>query len=94
MEIASLARSTVLVLKKLFYDGPLTPGQISIRLKLAPRTVAHALRQLRKYNLCRRRPNFMDLRTPLYYVDTERLTELQIDLDRIRVADRIYFRFL
>jgi DNA-binding MarR family transcriptional regulator len=89
-----LAKSVILVLDKLVNEGPLTPRQIAKKSNLAPRTVAHALYQLRKYKLCKRRANFMDMRTPLYYANIERLTEYEIDVNKLRLEQRLYFRII
>lgn len=94
MKVASLAKSTIKVLDKLVSEGPLTPNQIAERSKIAPRTVAHALLQLRRYRLCKRRANLMDMRTPLYYADINRLSEYEIDLNQLRLEQRLYFRII
>ena len=86
-----LTKSSMRVLDKLVREGPLTPNEIATKSKLAPRTVAHALLQLRKYRLCRRRPNLLDMRMPLYYADIDRLSEFEIDINRLRIEQRLYF---
>ncbi|MGD9396422.1 MAG: hypothetical protein PVJ05_08350 [Candidatus Thorarchaeota archaeon] len=94
MKVASLAKSALLVLDKLVNEGPLTPRQIAKKSDLAPRTVAHALLQLRKYRLCKRRANLLDMRKPLYYANMDRLTEFDIDPNRLQFEQRLYFRIL
>lgn len=94
MKVASLAKSAIRVLDKLVSEGPLTPRQIAKRSDLPLRTVAHALLQLRKYHLCMRKANLMDMRMPLYYADMDRLTEFDIDLNQLRFDQRLYFRIL
>lgn len=92
MKVGSLPKSALKVLDRLVIEGPLTPNQIAKKSKLAPRTVAHALRQLRNYQLCKRRANLLDMRAPLYYANIDRLTEVDIDLNRLRVEQRLFFR--
>ncbi len=92
LKVAFLAKSAVNVLEKLVSEGPLTPNQITEKSNLAPRTVALALRQLRRYRLCKRRANFEDMRIPLYYADIDRITEFEIDLNQLRFEERLYFR--
>ena len=92
MKVGALAKSAIKVLDRLVREGPLSPNEIATRSKLASRTVAHALLQLRKYELCKRRPNLLDMRKPLYYADIDRLFEFEIDIDRLRVEQRLYFR--
>lgn len=92
LKIGSLAKSAIRVLDKLVCEGPLTPKQIVNKSNLAPRTVALALSQLRRYRLCKKQANLMDMRRPLYYANLDRLIEFDIDLDRLRFEQRLYFR--
>ncbi|KXH73025.1 MAG: hypothetical protein AM326_10825 [Candidatus Thorarchaeota archaeon SMTZ-45] len=94
LKVGTLARSAVLVLDRLVSEGPLTPNQLAKKSNLAPRTVAHALSQLRKYRLCKRQANLMDMRMPLYYANLDRLTEFEIDPNQLRFEQRLYFRIV
>ena len=64
-----LPYSALLVLDVLSHHGPMPPRDISLRANVPPRTVSFALRQLRKFDLCKRVPNLQDMRQPLYVVD-------------------------
>ena len=70
-----LSRSALIVLGHLSKNGPMTPKDIGIQAGLAPRTVSFALRKLIKKGLCRKVPNLIDMRKPLYYTDIKRIEE-------------------
>jgi DNA-binding MarR family transcriptional regulator len=67
----TITKSTLVVLEKLAKDGPLYPKEISDQVGLAPRTVTLALRNLLKLDLCKKVPNFADMRKPLYHADVK-----------------------
>ncbi|UCE09469.1 MAG: MarR family transcriptional regulator [Candidatus Thorarchaeota archaeon] len=94
MKPAKIPKSAVLVLDKLAKEGPLTPGELSIRVKIPIRTVSFALKLLRKSGLCKRRHNLHDMRQPLYYANRPRIDELEIDLNRWRAEQRRFFRIV
>jgi len=66
-----LPRSAYIVLSQLARDGPLCPVDISERARLAPRTVSYALRRLTSTRLCKKIPNLIDMRRPLYTPNLE-----------------------
>ena len=72
-----LTKSTLLVLDKLATEGPMCPQDIAKSSGLAMRTVTLALKTLQKGRLCRKMPNLMDMRKPLYHADSEKIRELQ-----------------
>ncbi|MBN2228744.1 MAG: MarR family transcriptional regulator [Candidatus Thorarchaeota archaeon] len=73
----NLTKSTLIVLDKLAQDGPMCPQEIASKSGLAMRTVTLALKTLQSGNFCKKVPNLMDMRKPLYHVDHERIMELQ-----------------
>jgi DNA-binding MarR family transcriptional regulator len=94
MKVGILAKSATCVLNKLVSEGPLTPNQLVKKSNLAPRTVASALSQLQRYQLCKKRANLMDMRRPLYYANLDRLTEFEIDPSQLRFDERLFFRLV
>ncbi|MFX1483552.1 MAG: MarR family transcriptional regulator [Promethearchaeota archaeon] len=76
-----LTKSTLLVLDKLDRDGPMSPQDLAESSGLAMRTVTLALKTLLMGKFCRRVPNLMDMRKPLYHADPERVRELRRDAD-------------
>jgi DNA-binding MarR family transcriptional regulator len=73
----NLTKSTLIVLDKLAKDGPMCPQEIATESGLAMRTVTLALKTLQSGNFCRKVPNLMDMRKPLYHADYEKIMELQ-----------------
>lgn len=73
-----LTKSTLLVLDKLDKDGPMSPQDLAESSGLAMRTVTLALKTLLSGKLCRRIPNLMDMRKPLYHADPEKVRELRL----------------
>ena len=78
-----LPRSAIIVLDRLADEGPMTPKDISHRVKLAPRTVSFALRKLMGQKLCRKIPNLQDMRQPLYQADSEKAKELRMKFEHV-----------
>jgi hypothetical protein len=73
----NLTKSTIIVLGKLANDGPMCPQEIADKSGLAMRTVTLALKTLQSGNFCRKVPNLMDMRKPLYHADYQKIIELQ-----------------
>ncbi|MHA2026996.1 MAG: MarR family transcriptional regulator [Candidatus Thorarchaeota archaeon] len=73
----NLTKSTLLVLDKLDRDGPMSPQELSKSSGLAMRTVTLALKTLLTGKFCRRIPNLMDMRKPLYHADSHKVEELR-----------------
>jgi len=73
----NLTKSTLIVLDELAKDGPMCPQEIANKSGLAMRTVTLALKTLQSGNFCRKVPNLMDMRKPLYHADYEKIMELQ-----------------
>jgi len=73
----NLTKSTLIVLDELAKDGPMCPQEIANKSGLAMRTVTLALKTLQSGNICRKVPNLMDMRKPLYHLDYEKIMELQ-----------------
>jgi len=73
----NLTKSTLIVLDKLDREGPMSPQDLAKSSGLAMRTVTLALKTLLLGKVCRRSPNLLDMRKPLYYVDTEKIRELR-----------------
>ena len=80
-----LPRSAVVILDKLSIEGPMSPKQISTRSKIPARTVSFALRSLVKEKLCKKVPNLMDMRQPMYHVNDDRVKDCSEHLDRLRI---------
>jgi DNA-binding MarR family transcriptional regulator len=75
--------SGIIVLQCLTKNGPMSPGQISIKEKLPLRTVSYALRKLLGWNLLRRIPNLHDMRKPLYGINSEKVKALKNSQDTL-----------
>jgi DNA-binding MarR family transcriptional regulator len=77
----NLTKSTLVVLDKLDRDGPMSPQELSKSSGLAMRTVTLALKTLLTGKFCRRIPNLMDMRKPLYHADPVKVEELRRNTD-------------
>jgi len=73
----NLTKSTLIVLEQLSTVGPMYPAEIAEKSGLAMRTVTLALKTLQSGHLCRKVPNLMDMRKPIYHIDQEKVNELQ-----------------
>jgi DNA-binding MarR family transcriptional regulator len=73
----NLTKSTLIVLDKLDKEGPMCPQDLAKKSGLAMRTVTLALKTLLTGKICRRTPNLLDMRKPLYHVDSEKIRELR-----------------
>ncbi len=70
----------------------MTPKQIAAESGLAPRTVTYALRELLEAKLCRKVPNFKDMRMPLYHADEQRVKEIRRNLETWKMQARQFMR--
>ena len=77
----NLTKSTLIVLDKLTIEGPMCPAEIAKKGGLAMRTVTLALKTLQSSQLCRKVPNLLDMRKPLYHADHEKVRELQRNVE-------------
>lgn len=87
-----LTRSTLVVLEKIAKDGPLHPKEISDQVGLAPRTVTLALKNLLKLDLCKKVPNFADMRKPLYRADVGAFKKLLEEMEILRSMSHLHLR--
>ncbi len=76
-----LTKSTLVVLDTLATDGPMSPQDLAKSSGLAMRTVTLALKTLLSGKFCRRIPNLMDMRKPLYHANQEKIRELRHNTD-------------
>jgi DNA-binding MarR family transcriptional regulator len=67
----SIPKSARIVLHSLATTGPMSPKEISRRSEIPLRTVSFALRKLTAQNLLRRIPNLLDMRQPLYNLQSK-----------------------
>jgi DNA-binding MarR family transcriptional regulator len=88
----NLTKSTLLVLEKLDKEGPMSPQDLAKSSGLAMRTVTLALKTLLIGKFCRRTPNLLDMRKPLYHVDAEKVRELRRNAEIMRVMARMHMR--
>ena len=94
MKIPSLPMSALVVLYQLARNGPMTPKQLRKNVKLSPRTVTNALKRLTDTHLCKRVANLYDMRQPLYHIDPDKVREMNIDFDFIRLMSTIHMKAL
>lgn len=87
-----IPRSAVVILDKLSNEGPMSPKQIATLSDIPARTVSFALRSLVKERLCKKVPNLMDMRQPLYHVNDERVKNCSAYLDRLRIELGVQLR--
>ncbi|MHA2425869.1 MAG: MarR family transcriptional regulator [Candidatus Thorarchaeota archaeon] len=92
MALSGLPISALIVLDKLQTKGPMTPKQIRSEVPLSPRPVSDALRRLTDKQICRRTPNLLDMRQPIYSTDPGKIREMQINFDHIRAMTKIYMK--
>ena len=67
-----LPRSALRILDALAKAGPLSPKEIHRKTKMASRTISFALNKLTHMRLCKRVPNLLDMRQPLYCINDNR----------------------
>ncbi|MDF1539922.1 MAG: helix-turn-helix domain-containing protein [Candidatus Thorarchaeota archaeon] len=94
MALTGLPISALIVLDKLASKGPMTPKQIRDEVTLSPRSVSDALRRLTDKQICKRTPNLLDMRQPIYSTDPAKLREMRIKFDDIRAMTRIYMKIV
>ncbi len=80
------------MLDKLDKDGPMSPQDLAESSGLAMRTVTLALKTLLIRKICRRTPNLLDMRKPLYNVDSEKVRELRLNAEIMRTMARMQIR--
>ena len=80
------------MLDKLNKDGPMSPQDLAESSGLAMRTVTLALKTLLFRKICRRTPNLLDMRKPLYNVDSEKVRELRLNAEIMRTMARMQIR--
>ena len=73
----NLTKSTLVVLDKLTTEGPMYPAEIAQKSGLAMRTVTLALKTLQSGQFCRKVPNLLDMRKPMYHANQVKVNELQ-----------------
>ncbi len=81
---ADLPRSAIIILDHLKIDGPMSPKQISTKSNLPARTVSFALRKLMKQSLCRKIPNLLDMRQPMYHLNDETLRDYRAQIKKLQ----------
>jgi len=79
-----LPRSAIIILDQLKVTGPMSPKQISSKANLPARTVSFALRKLLKQRLCRKIPNLLDMRQPMYHLDDERVHDYRSHIKKLQ----------
>jgi len=87
----NLTKSTLIVLNKLTNDGPMCPAEISKNSGLAMRTITLALKTLLSDHLCRKVPNLLDMRKPMYHANQERVEEFHKNLEIWRSMANLHF---
>ena len=81
-----------MVLDKLDKEGPMSPQDVAQSSGLAMRTVTLALKTLLIGKICRRTPNLLDMRKPLYHVDSQKVREIRRDAEIMRTMVRMQIR--
>jgi DNA-binding MarR family transcriptional regulator len=80
------------VLHKLDKEGPMCPQDVAKSSGLAMRTVTLALKTLLRSKFCKRTPNLLDMRKPLYHVDAEKVRELRRNVEVMQIMARLQLR--
>lgn len=88
----NLTKSTLIVLEKLDKEGPMSPQDLANSSGLAMRTVTLALKTLLTGKICKRTPNLLDMRKPLYHVNPEKVRELRRDANVMRSMAHMHLR--
>ncbi|MFX1579407.1 MAG: MarR family transcriptional regulator [Promethearchaeota archaeon] len=88
----NLTKSTLIVLHKLDEEGPMCPQDLAKSSGLAMRTVTLALKTLLRGKFCKRTPNLLDMRKPLYHVNAEKIRELRRDVEIVQIMARLQLR--
>ena len=87
-----IPRSALIVLDHIEEYGPMAPRDLSRKSKIPLRTVTFALKKLLHQRLLHKVPNFMDMRKPLYHPNSERIREMEADLERLRILTGLHMR--
>ncbi len=69
---SQLSAGVLTVLQVVAAHGPISPHEICDKVDLSPRTVTLALGTLTQEKICKKVPNLIDMRKPLYLLDNER----------------------
>ena len=88
----NLTKSTLIVLDKLDKEGPMSPQDLAKSSGLAMRTVTLALKTLLIGKICSRTPNLLDMRKPLYHVDSEKIREIRRNAEIMRTMAHMHIR--
>jgi DNA-binding transcriptional ArsR family regulator len=89
---SDIPRSALIILDHIEEHGPMAPRELSRKSKVPLRTVTFALKKLLHQRLLHKTPNFMDMRKTLYYLNSDRVRELEADLERLRVLTGLHMR--
>ena len=92
MTLTGLPISALIVLNELQTKGPMTPKQLRDGISLSPRSVSDALRRLTDRALCKKTPNLLDMRQPIYSTNPHAIRELNVNFEQIRAMTRIYMK--
>ena len=71
-----LSAGVLTVLQVIADHGPISPHVICDKVSLSPRTVTLALSTLTEKKICRKVPNLIDMRKPLYVMDPKKGKEI------------------
>jgi DNA-binding MarR family transcriptional regulator len=89
---SEIPRSALIILDHIEEHGPMAPRELSRKSKVPLRTVTFALKKLVLQQLLHKTPNFMDMRKTLYHANSERIRELEADLERLRILTGLHLR--
>ena len=92
MTLTGLPISALIVLNELQTKGPMTPKQLRKEVTLSPRSVSDALRRLTDRSLCKKTPNLLDMRQPIYSTNPSTIRDLNVNFEQIRAMTRIYMK--
>ncbi|MDF1539630.1 MAG: hypothetical protein P1Q69_12090 [Candidatus Thorarchaeota archaeon] len=68
---SQLSTGVLTVLQIIAAYGPISPHEICDKVDLSPRTVTLALGTLTQEKICKKVPNLIDMRKPLYLLNHE-----------------------
>ncbi len=87
-----IPKSALILLAHLDEKEPMAPRQMSRKFNIPLRTVSFALKRLREYELIVRVPNLIDMRQPLYQINSEEVRQLRKTLEEIKVKAAMHIR--
>ncbi len=87
-----LPRSALIVLDHITEHGPMAPRDLSRRSKIPLRTVTFALQKLVNQRLLRKMPNLLDMRKPLYHANMDRIREVEVEIEKLRMITGLHMR--